>query len=113
MTSMDETVGVRKLRRLDMQLDGKTICFSAEMCKDVPVPAMPEAVQVADFAGDVFLLLAGEPGSGGWQAKWTIRNQQVVEREYVNDQGERIITCYPPVPELRDAGFIQGLTASE
>ena len=55
---------------------------------------MPDVVQVADFAGDIFLLLAGGEGDSSWQAKLTLRNQRVVERELQKGTNTPEITVY-------------------
>lgn len=60
---------------------GTEISIPAECLTDLPDCNVPDGVQVADFAGDLFLLLAGGEGGSSWQAKITLRGNRVVRRE--------------------------------
>ena len=75
-------------------VDGTEICIPTECLADLRECSVPDGVQVADFAGDIFLLLAGGEGDSSWQAKLTLRNQRVVERELQKGTNTPEITVY-------------------
>ena len=83
---------------------GKEVRVPEEFLADLPDCALPDGVQVADFADDIFLLLAGGEGDSAWQAKITIRDGRAVERELKKGAAEPLITRYQPPCEGSIAG---------
>ena len=82
--------------RMDITIlvSGTEIRIPTECLADLSDCHVPDGVQVADFAGDIFLLLAGGEGDSSWQAKLTIRDQRVTERELQRGGGQPKTTAY-------------------
>ena len=75
-------------------VDGTEIRIPAKCLSDLSDCNVPDGVQVADFAADIFLLLAGGEGDSSWQVKITIRDRRVAERELRKGAGNPEITIY-------------------
>ncbi len=81
-----------------LTVDGKEIRIPQQLLADLSDLNLPDGVQVADFAGDRFLLLAGGGSGSAWQAKITIRDGRAVERELTREGGQPEVTiCEPPL----------------
>ena len=70
-----------------LHIGGRGIRIPEEFLVDLSDCHLPDGAQVADFAGDIFLLLAGGSNDGAWQAKITLRDGRVVERELKRGEG--------------------------
>lgn len=81
-------------------VNGAEIQIPPECLTDLSDCNVPDGVQVADFAGDMFLLLAGGEGESSWQAKLTLRSDRVIQRELYRN-GARLpeILSVQPVAE--------------
>lgn len=89
--SADEADGVLNIT---MAVSGMETAIPEECLTDLRECNVPDGVQVADFAGDIFLLLAGGEGDSSWQAKLTLRDRRVAERELRKVAGNPEITVY-------------------
>jgi hypothetical protein len=87
---------------ITLLVSGAEIRIPAECLADLSDCNVPDGVQVADFAGDIFLLLAGGEGDSSWQAKLTIRDQRVTERELQKRGGQPKTTAYARPWDVHD-----------
>lgn len=79
-------------------VEGTEIRIPKELLADLSGLNLPDGVQVADFAGDRFLLLAGGGNGAAWQAKITIRDGCAVERELTREGSQPEVTiCEQPL----------------
>jgi hypothetical protein len=74
--------------------NGAEIHVPAECLADLSDCNVPDGVQISDFAGDIFLLLAGGQGDSSWRAKLTIRDNRVTERELQRGDGPPTTATY-------------------
>lgn len=80
--------------RLDVFLGTTPVVIPPDCFADIAHLDVPDGVQIADFAGDVFLLLTGGTEPDRWQAKLTIRDGHVAERVLKRGEAEPTVTSY-------------------
>lgn len=85
-----------KLEKLEISISGKPVHVPPEAFSDLTNINVRQRVEFAEFAGDTFLLLAGEEGAAAWRAKFTIRELNLTEREFTREGSEPLLARYAP-----------------
>ena len=88
-----------KLERLEVSISGKPVYIPTEAFSDLQYVAVQDGVQIAEFAGETYVLLSGGEGASAWLAKLTIRDHRVTERDLTRGNAQSEVARYasPPV----------------
>lgn len=70
-----------RLESVRVRVRGQESRVSPDVLADLPDVHVPDGIQVAEFADELYLLLSGGEGPAAWQAKLTIRDGRVTARE--------------------------------
>jgi hypothetical protein len=104
------TIRIQSAERLTIAIviSGIEIPIPAECLADLSDCNVPDGVQIADFAGEMYLLLSGGLDAEAWSAKFIFRNRRLAERHLVRGDSAPDVKRFlpeaplsPPVSLLR------------
>ena len=94
--TVSATGRAERIEALEVSINGQPAHFPAEAFSDLRDVLVQDGVQMAEFAGDTFLLLAGGEGATTWRTKFTFRELNLTEREFTREGSKPLLARYPP-----------------